>query len=127
MTPLLYIFSKACLPETFEFPHVEEGGSVTSTKAFICTALGLWSGLVIGFITEYYTSTNYHPVQKVSKASATGAAPNIILGLALGYRSTAVPVLCIGVSIFVSFSNFKFDFFNVYFKTCQYYTTGKRR
>lgn len=62
MTPLLYIISKACLPENFEFPHVEEGRYVTSTKAFVCTALGLWSGLIIGVITEYYTSTNYKPV-----------------------------------------------------------------
>ena len=73
-------------------------------KAFICTALGLWSGLIIGVITEYYTSTNYHPVQKVADASKSGAAPNIILGLALGYRSTFIPVMCIAVSIFVSFS-----------------------
>merc|ERR1719266_552369 len=104
MTPMLYLLSQACLPEEFEFPDVEEGGHATATKAFVCTALGLWSGLIIGMITEYYTSTNYKPVQKVANSSASGAAPNIILGLALGYRSTMIPVLCIGVSIFVSFS-----------------------
>ena len=104
MTPMLYLLSQACLPEKFEFPDVEEGGHATATKAFVCTALGLWSGLIIGMITEYYTSTNYKPVQKVANSSASGAAPNIILGLALGYRSTMIPVLCIGVSIFVSFS-----------------------
>ena len=101
---MLYLLSQACLPETFEFHDVEEGGHASATKAFVCTALGLWSGLIIGMITEYYTSTNYKPVQKVANASASGAAPNIILGLALGYRSTMIPVLCIGVSIFVSFS-----------------------
>ena len=104
MTPLLYFLSMNCLPAEFNFPNAVEGANVTSMKAFVCTALGLWSGLVIGIITEYYTSTNYAPVQKVANASNTGAAPNIILGLALGYRSTAIPVLCIAVSIFVSFS-----------------------
>lgn len=77
---------------------------MTATQAFVCTALGLWSGLAIGYMTEYFTSTNYWPVQKVAHASSSGAAPNIILGLALGYRSTVVPVLCIAVTIFVTFS-----------------------
>lgn len=104
MTPMLYILSMWCLPAEFSFEKAVEGRNVTNTKAFICTALGLWSGLVIGYITEYYTSTNYAPVQKVANASHTGAAPNIILGLALGYRSTMIPVLSIAVSIFVSFS-----------------------
>jgi len=62
MTPVLLLLSVTCLPEDFHFPDVEEGGHVTQMKAFTCTALGLWSGLVIGMITEYYTSTNYHPV-----------------------------------------------------------------
>ena len=104
MTPLLYFLSVSCLPAEFTFKNVVEGAHVTSFKAFICTALGLWSGLIIGVLTEYFTSTNYNPVQKVARASGQGAAPNIILGLALGYRSTAIPVLCIAISIFVSFS-----------------------
>lgn len=104
MTPALYFLAICCLPSEFSFKDVSEGGQVTSMKAFVCSALGLWSGLVIGICTEYYTSTNYWPVQKVAHASSSGAAPNIILGLALGYRSTVVPVLCIAVTIFVSFS-----------------------
>ena len=78
-------------------------------RAFICCAIGLWSGLAIGITTEYYTSGSHAPVQKVAQACESGAAPNIILGLALGYRSTMIPVLCIAISIFVSF-------FSVYFK-----------
>ena len=104
MTPCLYFLAIFCLPLDFDFPKVEEGGHVSSHNAFACTALGLWSGLAIGIVTEYYTSTNYWPVQKVAHASSSGAAPNIILGLALGYRSTVIPVICIAVSIFVSFS-----------------------
>ena len=104
MTPCLYFCAMWCLPDTFVFEAAAEGGHVTRWYAFVCSALGLWSGLVIGMFTEYYTSTMYAPVQKVARSSHTGAAPNIILGLALGYRSTMVPALCLAVTIFVSFS-----------------------
>lgn len=104
MTPGLYVITQVCLPDNFTFPGVSEGENVTSTKAFICTAMGLWSGLAIGLITEYYTSFSYAPVQKLAKTCESGAAPNIIIGLALGYRSNLIPVLCMAVTIFVSFS-----------------------
>lgn len=65
---------------------------------------GLWSGLIIGWITEIYTSNAYSPVQDLAEACRMGAAPNIILGLALGYMSTIIPVLCVAVTIYVSFT-----------------------
>lgn len=61
MTPVLYYLSMTCLPANFTF-NVVEGGHVTNLGAFICTAMGLWSGLVIGYFTEYYTSNAYGPV-----------------------------------------------------------------
>lgn len=64
---------------------------------------GLWSGFIIGWVTEIYTSNAYSPVQELAEACVVGAAPNIILGLALGYMSTIIPILCIGVTIYVSF------------------------
>ena len=76
----------------------------TRWKVFGCVALGLWSGLIIGFITEYYTSNAYSPVQNLSEACCMGAAPNIILGLALGYFSCIIPILCIAITIYVSFT-----------------------
>lgn len=103
MTPVLYYLSIHVLPTTFTFNSVE-GGNVTNTYAFICTAMGLWSGLVIGYFTEYYTSNAYSPVQKLANSCLTGAAPNIIGGLALGFHSTVIPVIAIAATIFVSFS-----------------------
>jgi inorganic pyrophosphatase len=47
--------------------------------------IGLWTGLIIGFITEYYTSNKYDPVKNLVESCRMGPAPNIILGLALGY------------------------------------------
>ncbi|MBT6832247.1 sodium-translocating pyrophosphatase [bacterium] len=70
---------------------------------FIAMVSGLVVGVAIGKITEYFTSDEHKPVGKVAKASETGAATNIIEGLALGYRSVAFPVILICVAIFVSY------------------------
>lgn len=67
-------------------------------------ASGLWSGLLIGFVTEYYTSNKYSPVRGLVESCRMGAAPNIILGLALGYMSTIVPIVCLAITIWVSFT-----------------------
>jgi len=64
---------------------------------------GLLAGVLIGFFTEYYTSDSYKPTQKLSESSETGSATIIIDGLALGMRSTAIPVIIVGVSIILSF------------------------
>ncbi|KAG6511954.1 hypothetical protein ZIOFF_030035 [Zingiber officinale] len=71
---------------------------------FFCVAIGLWTGLVIGFVTEYYTSNAYSPVQDVVDSCRTGAATNVIFRLALGYKSIIIPIFAIAISIFVSFS-----------------------
>ena len=76
----------------------------TPLKAFFCVAAGLWSGFIIGWVTEIYTSNAYSPVQGLAEACVMGAAPNIILGLALGYMSTVVPIVCICATIYLSFS-----------------------
>ena len=64
---------------------------------------GLVAGLVIGGITEYYTSSSYNPVKDIAKQSETGPATNIISGMAIGMRSTAIPILLICIAIFISY------------------------
>lgn len=71
--------------------------------AFLCVASGLWSGLGIGIVTEYFTSHSYSPVLEVADSCKTGAATNIIYGLALGYLSTIVPTFCLAFTIYLSF------------------------
>ncbi|ESQ38801.1 hypothetical protein EUTSA_v10029022mg [Eutrema salsugineum] len=73
-------------------------------ELFLCVAVGLWAGLIIGFVTEYYTSNAYSPVQDVADLCRTGAATNVILGLPIGYKSVIITIFGIAVSIFVSFS-----------------------
>ncbi|MEB3198509.1 MAG: sodium-translocating pyrophosphatase [Candidatus Sericytochromatia bacterium] len=65
--------------------------------------IGLAVMVIITVITEYYTATEYRPVQEVAKASETGAATNIIAGLAVGMESTLAPVLVIVAAIIGSF------------------------
>ena len=75
---------------------------ITRAGVLISILSGLWSGLLIGFVTEYYTSHAFKPVREVANASKTGAATNIIYGLSLGYKSSVIPVLALAVTIFVA-------------------------
>jgi H+-translocating diphosphatase len=94
------------LPDQIHFFNVfgQQVIICTPWKAFGCVCLGLWSGLIIGYVTEIYTSNAYSPVQNLAEACCMGAAPNIILGLALGYFSCIIPVFCIAITIYVSFT-----------------------
>ena len=65
---------------------------------------GLVVGLVIGFVTEIYSSEDYQSVKRIASQSETGSATTIISGVAVGMRSTWVPILLIGVGIYVSYS-----------------------
>jgi len=100
MTPVVIYLSKVCLPETFSMGVGHE--SVSQWDCSVSIMLGLWSGLVIGFVTEYYTSHSYTPVREIAESQKQAAATGIIYGLALGYLSCIVPVICLGLTILIA-------------------------
>jgi len=102
MTPVAFWLSHTCLPQEFS---MTAGGPVV--KSWFCTlsiALGLWSGLLIGYITEYYTSSSYTPVREIAETQKQSAATGIIYGLALGYLSCIIPVLALGITVLIAHS-----------------------
>jgi len=75
----------------------------TGTGVFIATVAGLVAGVLIGQITEYYTSARYRPTQSIAQQSLTGTATNIIAGMSIGLISTALPVMVTAAAILVAF------------------------
>jgi len=102
MTPVAVALSYYCLPHEFEMAGV---GTVQWYWCATSIILGLWSGLVIGVVTEYYTSHSYQPVREIAETQKQSAATGIIYGLALGYLSCIIPVLCLGITILISHMN----------------------
>jgi K(+)-stimulated pyrophosphate-energized sodium pump len=74
-----------------------------SMNAAIAIIAGLIVGVLIGKVTEIYTSGDYGSVKKIAQQSETGSATTIISGLAVGMQSTAIPILLICVAIFLAF------------------------
>jgi len=72
-------------------------------QLYLASLVGLIMTPVIVALTNYYTSARFSPVKKIAYASETGHATNIISGLAAGEHATALPVLCIGLAILVTF------------------------
>lgn len=108
LTPTIVILGLYGLPETFSFVVID--GFLTSVSVYStnigvmsCALSGLYAGLIIGFFTDYFTSNAHSPVKELAQSCVSGAAINIIQGLALGYVSVIIPIFAIAISLFFSF------------------------
>ncbi len=94
-----YVSSVLVLVAAFVFSQYFFG----NFRAAIAIVSGLIVGLLIGIITEVYTSGDYKSVKEIAEQSETGSATTIISGLAVGMKSTAIPILLICVGILVAY------------------------
>ncbi|MEP6872677.1 MAG: sodium/proton-translocating pyrophosphatase, partial [Anaerolineaceae bacterium] len=70
---------------------------------FLCGVVGIATGIAFVYITQYYTAGAWRPVQEIARASKTGAATNMIIGTAVGFETTAVTAITVGIALVVSF------------------------
>jgi inorganic pyrophosphatase len=106
MVPSIYYTAVYFLPASFEIAKTVGKASLelTPAKASACVAMGAVGGLIVGLVTEYYTSHSYAPVREVARSCKTGAATNMIYGIALGYKSAIIPVIVLAIVVYGSFS-----------------------
>lgn len=76
---------------------------VLAVDIFFATIVGLFAGIIVGLCAEYFTAESRKPTRRISNASETGPATNIIAGIANGMYSTALPVVTIAVAIIISY------------------------
>lgn len=99
-TPVLYGLAWWCLPPSFAMSCSQQ--FVTPLHCSIAMWIGLWCGLVIAYSAEYYTSDQHTPVQEIATSQQVSASSGVILGLAVGYSSCTVPVVCLAFTVLVS-------------------------
>ncbi|MGR9045984.1 MAG: sodium-translocating pyrophosphatase [Gammaproteobacteria bacterium] len=80
-----------------------EGLYVSSIHLYLCSVIGIGLMAALMLITEYYTSSAYSPVKRIAKASTTGDGTNVIAGLSLSLKATALPVLLICAGMWATF------------------------
>ncbi len=93
-----FFVTRWLLPDTYTLEGVEFG----AMGVFWATLAGLVAGVLIGLITDYYTSESKGPARSIAEQSLTGSATNIISGLALGMKSTALPTVVLVAAIIIA-------------------------
>jgi K(+)-stimulated pyrophosphate-energized sodium pump len=73
-------------------------------KFFICGVIGIATSIAFLFITQYYTESNFRPVQSIANSSLTGPATNVISGIAVGLECVALPVIAISIAIISTYA-----------------------
>lgn len=81
----------------------DDGNSYSVMGPFYATLAGVLSGIIIGFISEYYTSSKYKPVRQLAEDSQSGPALTVTGGISIGMASTAMPVIALAAAVMASY------------------------
>ena len=106
MVPVIFGIAHWLIPEAipaFADTSLRAGNSTTAINIGLAAVAGLIAGVLVGVTTEYYCAKDGKPVRTIAKSSERGSAPNIISGIALGFQSTALPIIWICAAILVSY------------------------
>jgi K(+)-stimulated pyrophosphate-energized sodium pump len=101
--PAIYVAAQVTLGDLHQTVTTSSGASFSAINLVWASFIGLAVTALIVWITEYYTGTNYRPVQSIARASQTGHGTNIIQGLAISLESTALPTIVIIVGLIASY------------------------
>ncbi len=101
MTVLSYFIIQHFVGDGFT---MSDNRVITTNGLFLSTLVGLAAGMAVGFTTEYYCAKDRGPVNEIVNSSLMGPATNLISGLAVGMRSTALPTIYIVIAILVSYN-----------------------
>lgn len=102
---VVYLAAYLSYPEKFVLINqydVVEFKDLGVWTPYLCSVMGLVSGMIIAAFTEFVTSHAYRPVRELAETCKAGPASNVTLGLALGYMSTVIPVIFIAVTAYVA-------------------------
>jgi Na+/H+-translocating membrane pyrophosphatase len=95
LTPVIIFLSLYLVPSKITFGFTLAINDHANVYVMISALCGLWAGLIIGYFTDYFTSNTHAPTERLAYSCKSGAAINIINGLALGYLSCIIPIIAL--------------------------------